>query len=80
MPYNDFLDFYYEGWIETLEWVLRQDVDFIDIGHYSPGKKEDIQAELNYMVALHQQVLDLLRQGQQWDQLYRNVHFGDEQK
>lgn len=24
MPYNDFLDFYYDGWIETLDWVLKQ--------------------------------------------------------
>ena len=37
MPYNDFLDFYYPGWIETLDWVLKQDVDVIDIGHYRPG-------------------------------------------
>jgi hypothetical protein len=26
MPYNDFLDFYYDGWIETLDWLLQQDV------------------------------------------------------
>jgi hypothetical protein len=30
MPYNDFLDFYYDGWIETLDWVAQQDVDVID--------------------------------------------------
>jgi hypothetical protein len=41
MPYNDFLDFYYDGWIETLNWVLEQDVDVIDVGHYTPAKKED---------------------------------------
>jgi hypothetical protein len=37
MPYNDFLDFYYDGWIETLDWVLQQDVELIDVGHYSPA-------------------------------------------
>jgi glyoxylase-like metal-dependent hydrolase (beta-lactamase superfamily II) len=80
MPYNDFLDFYYPGWIETLDWVLKQDVDFIDIGHYSPGTKADIAAERAYMIGLHQQVLDLVRSGQSWDQLYRNVKFSDEAK
>jgi glyoxylase-like metal-dependent hydrolase (beta-lactamase superfamily II) len=80
MPYNDFLDFYYPGWIETLDWVLQQDVDVIDIGHYSPATKPDIAAEQAYMVDLHQQVLDLVRSGQSWDQLYRNVKFSDETK
>jgi glyoxylase-like metal-dependent hydrolase (beta-lactamase superfamily II) len=77
MPYNDFLDFYYDGWIESLDWVLEQDVDVIDVGHYSPAAKEDIAAERAYMVDLHQQVLDLVRAGQSWDELYRNVHFSD---
>jgi glyoxylase-like metal-dependent hydrolase (beta-lactamase superfamily II) len=80
MPYNDFLDFYYPGWIETLDWVAKQDVDVIDIGHYSPGAKADIAAERDYMVDLHQQVLDLTRAGQSWDQLYRNVKFRDQWK
>ena len=78
MPYNDFLDFYYDGWIETLDWVLKQDVDVIDVGHYTPATLKDIRAEREYMVDLHQQVLDLVRKGQSWDQLYRNVHFSDE--
>jgi glyoxylase-like metal-dependent hydrolase (beta-lactamase superfamily II) len=77
MPYNDFLDFYYDGWIETLDWVLEQDVGVIDVGHYSPAIKEDIAAERAYMLDLHQQVLDLVRAGQSWDQLYRNIHFSD---
>jgi glyoxylase-like metal-dependent hydrolase (beta-lactamase superfamily II) len=80
MPYNDFLDFYYDGWIETLDWVLQQDVDVIDVGHYSPATKADIAAERAYMIDLHQQVLDLVRAGQSWDQLYRNVRFSDEVK
>jgi hypothetical protein len=32
----------------------------------------------NYMVDLHQQVLDLVRSGQSWDELYRNVRFSDD--
>lgn len=32
------------------------------------------------MTDLHQQVLDLVRSGQPWDQLYRNVKFRDEWK
>lgn len=78
MPYNDFLDFYYDGWIETLDWVIKQDVDVIDVGHYSPATKEDIVAERAYLIDLHQQVLDLIRAGQSWDQLYRNVKFSPE--
>jgi len=78
MPYNDFLDFYYDGWIETLDWVLKQDVEVIDVGHYTPATLEDIRAEREYMVDLHQQVLDLVRKGQSWDQLYRNVRFSEE--
>ncbi|KRB48997.1 MBL fold metallo-hydrolase [Phenylobacterium sp. Root700] len=80
MPYNDFLDFYYPGWIETLDWVLQQDVDFIDVGHYTPATKSDEAALRTYMIDLHQQVLDLVRNGQSWDQLYRNVRFSDEVK
>jgi len=78
MPYNDFLDFYYDGWIETLDWVLQQDVEIIDVGHYTPATKADITAERTYMIDLHQQVLDLVRSGQSWDQLYRNVHFAED--
>jgi glyoxylase-like metal-dependent hydrolase (beta-lactamase superfamily II) len=78
MPYNDFLDFYYDGWVETLDWVLQQDVDVIDVGHYSPATKADIAALRAYMIDLHQQVLDLVRAGQSWDQLYRNVRFSPE--
>ena len=80
MPYNDFLDFYYDGWIETLDWVIKQDVDFIDVGHYSPATKNDQIALRTYLIDLHQQVLDLVRAGQSWDQLYRNVRFSDEVK
>lgn len=78
MPYNDFLDFYYDGWVETLDWVLAQDVEVIDVGHYTPATKADEAALRGYIVDLHQQVLDLARRGQSWDQLYRNVRFSDE--
>ena len=78
MPYNDFLDFYYEGWIETLDWAIKQDVETIDVGHYTPATKADIVAERNYVVDLHRQVLDLERAGQTWDQLYRNVKFSED--
>jgi hypothetical protein len=55
-------------------------VEIIDVGHYSPATKADEAALRNYMVDLHQQVLDLVRAGQSWDQLYRNVKFSDEAK
>lgn len=80
MPYNDFLDFYYQGWIDTLDWVIKQDVEVIDVGHYTPATKADQVALRKYLVDLHQQVLDLTRAGQSWDQLYRNVKFSDEVK
>jgi glyoxylase-like metal-dependent hydrolase (beta-lactamase superfamily II) len=80
MPYNDFLDFYYDGWIESLEWVAQQDVDVIDVGHYWTATKADEAALRVYMIDLHQQVLDLVRAGQSWDELYRNVRFSDEVK
>lgn len=77
MPYNDFLDFYYEGWIDTLDWVARQDVTLIDVGHYAPASIGDELALRDYLQDLHQQVLDLVRQGQSWDELYRNVRFSE---
>jgi glyoxylase-like metal-dependent hydrolase (beta-lactamase superfamily II) len=80
MPFNDFPDFYYDGFVETLNWVLEQDVDVIDPGHGSLAKREDQKLVRDYVVDLHQQVLDLLRKGQSWDQLYRNVRFSDDVK
>jgi len=58
--------------------VIKQDVETIDVGHYTPATKADIVAERNYVVDLHRQVLDLERAGQTWDQLYRNVKFSDD--
>lgn len=77
MPYNDFLDFYYDGWVDTLDWVLRQPVDIIDVGHYAPATLTDEASLRDYIVDLHQQVLDLARQGKSWDELYRKVQFSD---
>jgi hypothetical protein len=76
----DLLDFYYDGWIDTLDWVLQQDVEIIDVGHYKPGTKEDQRRLRAYLIDLHDQVLDLVREGMTWDQLYRNVKFKDEYK
>ena len=80
MPYNDFLDFYYDGWVETLDWVAAQDVEVIDVGHYGLATKADQAALRAYIADLYRQVLELVRQGQSWDQLYRNVQFSDEVK
>ncbi len=71
LPYNDFLNFYYSAWIETLNWVRAQDIDVTD---------KDQLAQRDYIVDLHQLLLDLVREGQSWDQLYRNVKFSDEVK
>lgn len=79
-PYMDFLDFYYDGWINTLDWVAQQDVDVIDVGHYAPGTKEDQAALRSYMVDLHDQVVDLSRKGLAADQLWRKVTAGNDHK
>ena len=78
MPFNDLPDFYYDGFVKTLDWVLQQDVDIIDDGHNQLGTKADQKKLRDYLVDLHDQILDLLRKGQSWDQLYRNVRFSDE--
>lgn len=78
MPYNDFLDFYYDGWVDTLNWVIKQDVDIVDVGHYTPASRADVIAERDYLIDLHDQVLNLVRSGQSWDELYRNVKFSPE--
>ncbi|MGO1502651.1 MAG: MBL fold metallo-hydrolase [Marinobacter sp.] len=79
-PYMDFLDFYYGGWINTLDWVIEQDVDVIDVGHYSPATKEDQVALRAYLIELHDQVLELSREGKNWDELWRKVTAGNEHK
>ena len=73
LPYNDFLDFYYDGWMESLHWLDRQDFDVLEGGHYDLGTKKDVGINIEYMQSLHDQVLRLVRAGQSWDQLWRNV-------
>lgn len=73
VPYNDFLDFYYDGWIANLEWLQRLDFDVLESGHYALGTKAEVAVNIDYMRDLHDQVLALLRAGQSWDELYRNV-------
>ena len=80
LPYNDFLDFYYDGWIETLDWVATQDVDVIDVGHYELSTRQEQAALRVYLTDLNRQILDLVRQGQSWDQLYRSIQATDEVK
>lgn len=47
---------------------------------YTPATEADQAALRAYLVDLHAQVLSLVRSGQSWDQLYRNVRFSDEVK
>lgn len=65
---------------ETLDRIALQDVDVIDVGHYTPAAKTDEAALRTYLVDIHQQVLDLVRDAASWDQLYRKVTFSDELK
>jgi glyoxylase-like metal-dependent hydrolase (beta-lactamase superfamily II) len=73
LPYNDFLDFYYDGWMESLEYLNQLDFDTLEGGHYELGTKAIVPLNIEYMRSLHDQVLNLIRAGQSWDQLYRNV-------
>ena len=50
------------------------------MGHYTPATTEDQRALRDYMIDLHNQVLALVRDGQSWDQVWRNVQFKDEYK
>lgn len=54
--------------------------DAVRIGHVDVNGLDIFAAERGYMVDLHQQVLDLVRSGQSWDELYRNLRFSDEVK
>jgi glyoxylase-like metal-dependent hydrolase (beta-lactamase superfamily II) len=73
LPYNDFLDFYCDGWMESLYWLNRQDFEILEGGHYDLGTKKEVGINIEYMRSLHDQVLALVRAGQSWDQLWRNV-------
>jgi glyoxylase-like metal-dependent hydrolase (beta-lactamase superfamily II) len=73
LPYNDFPDFYYDGWMESLEYLNTLDFDILESGHLELGTKANVALNIEYMRSLHDQVLRLLREGQPWDQLSRNV-------
>lgn len=75
LPYNDFLDFYHDGWMQSLQWLNQQDFDLLEGGHYDLGTKGEVALNIEYMQSLHDQVLNLVREGYSWDQLYRNVRF-----
>ena len=77
LPFQDLHDMYYDGWIETLEWVLKQDIDIIDTGH-RPATKAQQQALRDYMTNLHAQILSIIRRGLTWEEVFRNVTFTDE--
>ena len=80
VPFNDFPDFYYDGWIETLDWILKQDVDIYETGHDLSNSRVNQQESRDYIVGLHDQVLALLRKGEEWDKLYRDVTFTEDQR
>jgi glyoxylase-like metal-dependent hydrolase (beta-lactamase superfamily II) len=73
LPYNDLPDFYYDGWMESLEYLNALDFDILESGHLELGTKPNVALNIEYMRSLHDQVLTLIRQGQPWDQLSRNV-------
>jgi glyoxylase-like metal-dependent hydrolase (beta-lactamase superfamily II) len=79
LPFQDLHDMYYDGWIKTVRWVLKQDIEFIDTGH-DTGNLAQQQVHLDYMIDLHDQILALVRQGRQWEEMFRNVHFSDNVK
>jgi glyoxylase-like metal-dependent hydrolase (beta-lactamase superfamily II) len=80
MPYNDFLDFYYDGWIETLDWVAQQDVDVIDVGHYNPATKADESSAAGLSSRLASAGTGPREVGSALGPTYRNVRFSDEVK
>jgi len=79
LPFQDLHDMYYDGWIETVEWILKQDVEFIDTGHDTANLPQQ-KVHLDYMISLHDQILALIRDGKTWEETFRNVKFTDHVK
>jgi hypothetical protein len=79
LPFNDLPDFYYDGLIDTLDWIIKLNPELINTGH-GMGTTEDQRVARAYMIRLHDQVLALVRKGENWDQLYREVNFTDEER
>ena len=73
LPYNDLLDFYYDGWMESLRRLGGRDFDILEGGHYDLGTKLEVGINVEYMQSLHDQVPNLVRAGQSRDQLWRQV-------
>jgi glyoxylase-like metal-dependent hydrolase (beta-lactamase superfamily II) len=80
MPYSDLPDFYYDGWVESLRWVLAQDVEIVDDGHHPLATRKQQKAMLDYLTDLHDQVLALVRAGKSWDETQRLVVFSENVK
>jgi hypothetical protein len=73
VPFNELPDFYYDGWIATLRWLLAQDVDIIEGGHHRLGTLADVTLNLEYLTSLHNQILEHVRAGRCWDELFRKI-------
>lgn len=78
LPYNDFLDFYYDGWMKSLRWLNQQDFDILEGGHYALGTKKDVPVQIDYMEHLHSEVMKQIRNGCCWDLLWRKIQFKPE--
>jgi len=77
LPYGELPDFYYDGWVEALTWIQRLDIRWIDDGHHQLATKEQQLLQLRYLQELHTQVLDLVRGGESWEQIYHDIKFKD---
>lgn len=77
VPFSDLPDFYYDGWMESLAWIQDRQPRLVDGGHWELGTVADVEVQIAYMTHLHREVLRLVRAGQSWDELYRNVGFDE---
>ncbi len=80
VPYYDFPDFYYDGWMKSLYWIADHDFTFLGSGHWDIGIKSDLYLQIDYMTNLHDEVLRLVRSGKGWDEIYKLVRFSDEHR
>lgn len=78
VPFNEFPDFYYDGWVETLQWILRQDIDIVEGGHHRLGSLDDVRVNLEYLTSLHDQIVHHVRAGRCWEELFRKLEFAPE--
>ena len=73
---GDMHDLYFDGWLETLEWVLQQDVSIIDTGHRL-GTMAQQREQLEILTGLRDQCYDFIWQGLAFDDAYRKVKWPD---